>query len=160
MARQESEREDIFREATALEIRAECRLPGGDSDMTIGFRRNGAASFYFNADWVWHFDPAGLIRRGYDHGTLIKAEQGRLVLLDRQRFPDRVDLVRREATYDEAANRLAQLAQAMSDLATGLRRRQLQVARATPSELIFLTELANWFDRVAIPFRIANSLHA
>ncbi|MDA0658178.1 MAG: hypothetical protein O2931_11545 [Planctomycetota bacterium] len=158
MARDESDRDDVFQEATALVIRAECRLPGVQSEITIGFRRTGAASFYFHPDWVWHFDPQGSIRRGYDHGILLKAEQGRLVMLKRERFPDHVDLVSREATSEESANRMAQLSHDMEHLAKGVRGRQLQIVRGLPDKSIFMTELENWFAKVAIPFRIANSL--
>ena len=47
MARQESNREDLLREATALVERVELHVPAFEEPIVVGFRRDGCASFLF-----------------------------------------------------------------------------------------------------------------
>ena len=42
MARRESDREDLLREATALVERAELTIEGFDEPIVVGFRRDGS----------------------------------------------------------------------------------------------------------------------
>src|SRR5262245_23531542 len=101
MARQESAREDILREATALVERVELQVPNAPEHVVVGFRRNGAASVFFGADPVYQFNEAGELRRAYVGGELYKAERGGLVALCRERGEREVALVRRELANDE-----------------------------------------------------------
>ena len=48
MARQEQEREDLLREAVALVERIEVQTAREQGTVVIGFRRDGAASVYFD----------------------------------------------------------------------------------------------------------------
>ena len=53
MAREEKEREDIFREATALVERIELSgLAGQAGSVVVGFWRNGCTSIYFGVESV------------------------------------------------------------------------------------------------------------
>ena len=90
MARDQSSREDLLREATALVERIELRIAGPmsvkhdrDDHVVVGFRANGSASFFFGEDPVYQFNSAGQLRRAYCGGLLIKAAHGRLVSLQR-----------------------------------------------------------------------------
>src|SRR5437016_5665990 len=103
MARHESDREDLLREATALVERVEMRNPGCDEPVVAGFRRDGSVSFYFGADPVYQFNSAGEFRRGYVAGMLYKAERGRIIKLERKRGEHSVDLLRNELDAAEAA---------------------------------------------------------
>src|SRR5512134_1308657 len=94
MARQESEREDLLREATALVERAELQLPSFAEPIVVGFRSGGAASFFFGSDPVYQFNSTGQLRRAFVAGKLLKAERGRLVALARERTAEEVALVR------------------------------------------------------------------
>src|SRR5204863_2544475 len=78
MAREESSREDLLREATALVERIELIPNGSTSDGRIvaGFRRNGALSVFFGEDPVYQFNAAGELRRAYTDGKLLKADRG------------------------------------------------------------------------------------
>jgi hypothetical protein len=107
MARSESDREDLLREATALALRAELSVPGFAEPIVVGFRRDGSASVYFGADPVYQFNTGGELRRAYVGGLLYKAERGRLVALRRERTASAVALVRRELTEEETASLLA-----------------------------------------------------
>src|SRR6186997_1242741 len=98
MARRESEREDLLREATALVERAELTLEGSEEPIVVGFRRDGSASFFFGVDPVYQFNAACELRRAFVGGLLYKAERGRLVSLSRQRTMESVALFRAELT--------------------------------------------------------------
>src|SRR3954447_20411722 len=102
MSRHESDREDLLREATALVERIELTVGGFDLPVVCGFRRDGAASFYFGADPVYQFNAVGQLRRAFVAGRLIKAERGRLVALSRERTENEVALVRHELSAAEA----------------------------------------------------------
>jgi len=73
MAREEEPREDLLREATALVERVELQIEGFAETIVAGFRRDGAASFYFGQDFVFQFNTANQLRRGYVEGRLFKA---------------------------------------------------------------------------------------
>jgi hypothetical protein len=109
MAREEQDKEDLLREATALIERVEL-LDTSHADqrhtITVGFRRNGAASYFFDADPVYQFDARRELRRGFRRGKLLKAEQGRLVELTRTRTPTETILERRDLSDDETGGLL------------------------------------------------------
>src|SRR5688572_18570527 len=65
MARQEQDREDILREATALVERVELLIPEFPEPIVAGFRRDGSASFFFGADPVLQFNAQGKLRRAF-----------------------------------------------------------------------------------------------
>src|SRR5688500_7447259 len=96
MARHESDREDILREAAALVERAELVVPGENEPVVIGFRTGGAASVFFGGDPVYQFNSQGELRRAFVRGLLYKAERGRLVELRRERTSHETSLIRRE----------------------------------------------------------------
>lgn len=104
MAREELDKEDLLREATALVERVEL-LDTSHADtrhtITVGFRRDGSASFFFDADPVYQFNARRELRRGFRNGKLLKAEQGRLIELTRTRTPTETILQRRDLGDDE-----------------------------------------------------------
>src|SRR5262245_38318908 len=72
MARQESDREDLLREATALVERAELKVAGEPEPVTVGFRRDGSLSVFFGSVAVYQFNTAGELRRAFADGLLYK----------------------------------------------------------------------------------------
>ncbi len=109
MAREESDKEDLLREAVALVERVEL-LDTSHTDqrhtITIGFRRDGSASYFFDTDPVYQFNARRELRRGYRDGKLLKAEQGRLIELTRTRTPTETILERRDLSDDETGGLL------------------------------------------------------
>src|SRR5690349_3711217 len=103
MVRQESDHEDLLREATALVERVELHVPGFEQPIVVGFRRDGCASFFFGAEAVYQFNSAGELRRGYIDGLLYKADCRRLIGLKRERTEAAVELQRLEFDDDEIA---------------------------------------------------------
>ncbi len=109
MAREESDREEILREATGLVERAELSVAGFPETIVFGFRRNGAVSLFVSQNEVYQFDVAGAWRRSYLSGRLLKAEGGRLVELTRERSANQTILLRRDLSDAEFTTLCAQL---------------------------------------------------
>ena len=120
MARHESDREDLLREATALVERVELAAGGFDEPIVCGFRRDASASFYFGAEAVYQFNAAGQLRRAFLAGRLLKAERGRLIALTRERSEQEVALVRHELAADELAALIAELSRRFERLELAL----------------------------------------
>lgn len=120
MAREESDREDLMREATALVRRAELQWPGVEEPIFIGFRRTGAFAIYWGADPVYQFDAEHRLRRVYSDGFLYRTTGETLAKLDRVRTDSatelrRTDLPPGELTeiFDDVRSRCEQLLQAL-----------------------------------------------
>lgn len=103
MARHEQDREDLLAEAKALVARAEIVIEGDEEAIVLGFRRDGGCSYYFSPEEVYHFNPAGELRRAYFNGLLYKAEDGRLASLRRNRTEHEVQLLRHDLEDAEQA---------------------------------------------------------
>lgn len=160
MARNQSDREDLLREATALVERAELQIAGIDEPTIVGFRRTGAASVFFGADPVYQFNTQGELRRAYFRGQLIKAERGRLVALNRVKTEHEVQLVRQELTIAEteafAGACLRDIAALRSALASG----SFSVNGQAPANVDVVARIKTWLESLADPIPIAASPHA
>ena len=119
MARVPEECEELLREARALVVRAEMEVDGFDQPIVVGFRRSGAASFYFGHDVVYQFNTAAELRRAYLDGRMYKSDKRRLVRLTPRRTSESLELVSHESTSAETTEFLS---------ATGARIRALQSA--------------------------------
>ena len=121
MARQEEPRENLLAEATALVDRAELTVPHETEPVVVGFRREGAASFFFGEDPVYQFTSQGALRRAFVDGLLYKAVDGQLASMTRVRTGSEVQLVRHDLAAQEhdaflatAATRLKRLRDALT----------------------------------------------
>ena len=146
MARQQSDREDLLREATALVERAELKVAGFDEPIIVGFRRGGAASFFFGSDPVYQFSAAGELRRAFVAGCLVKAEQGRLVRLSRERSAAAVTLVRDELDAREQAELLAAAEAKLRRLAAALAAGDFKLIGQVPADSDIVERVRQWFD--------------
>jgi hypothetical protein len=160
MARYESDREDLLREATALVERAEFRLPDAAESLTIGFRRDGALSLFFGPDPVYQFNAAGELRRAFVAGLLYKAEQGKLVELRRERDESGISLVRRSLTAPEQDD-LLRVAQSRCDaVVRALARGELELVGQVPSDGNVAARALQWREQHPGPMVIAQRPHA
>jgi hypothetical protein len=151
MARDESSREDLLREATALVERIELvpratDLSTAASDLVgqhivAGFRRNGALSIFFGDDPVYQFNAAGELRRAYCHGKLLKATQGRLAAFQRVRTEDEVQLVRHELSPEEEAAFLSRMDDRLRAVADLINTNQFEVVGQVPPDIDVLGRL-------------------
>ena len=122
MARNEADREDLIREATALRNRVEWQLPDEPEPVFAGVRSDGSLSIYFGADPVYQFSNAGGLRRAYVGGFLFRTQGTTLARLNRERSTEETALLRRDLKTDELSQflgrmdeRLDQLRQAIAD---------------------------------------------
>ncbi len=87
-------------EATALMTRAEFGR-GGDAGqqtawriVTVGFKKDGACSVYFEQDPFYQFDADGLLRRSFEDGMLFRTQSTTLAQLHRVRSDEQTTLSR------------------------------------------------------------------
>ena len=156
MARQESDREDIMREATALVERAELRIRGRDDTIIFGLRREGAASIFFGPDPVFHFNSQGELRRAYVSGDLIKAEMGSAVRLRRVRTADELQLQRIVLSPEECRSLLETLKSQIGGLRQALDTSDLELVAAHPTNVDMLNRLRTWLVSLPEAIRLAD----
>ncbi|MGY8769734.1 MAG: hypothetical protein ACKVH8_15050 [Pirellulales bacterium] len=121
MAREESPREDLLKEATGLVRRAEYHIPGFPGSVVIGFRKVGAMSVFLDQDPVYQFNTQGELRRAFVEGLLYKSEDRKLVAMRRERTEGESNLVShgldqptQAAFIQAAADRLRQIETALT----------------------------------------------
>lgn len=160
MARKTEEREDLLRDATAYVSRVQLHIPSASGQATLfaGFHANGAASFYFDQDPVYHFNRADELRRAFVDDLLLKAEKGRLVTMQRQRAAGEVALVTRVLTEDEQAEFLARADERFNELCDALREQQFTIEGIVDGEEDedVVQQLVDYLDRLEA-IRVANS---
>jgi hypothetical protein len=174
MARNESDREDLLREATALVERIElapcatgsARLSSPKSasavdessagNIVAGFRPNGAASIFFGTDPVYQFNAAGELRRAYCGGLLLKASRGHLVSLSRERRENELQLLSHELTDAEQRDFLWQIGKRLGDLRDNLDAGSYIAIGQVPADVDVLARVRAWLTKLDA-FSIANS---
>jgi hypothetical protein len=92
MAIHRESREDLMREATAYARRLRGTHPQTKQPVVVGLRPQGGWSVYFGEDPVYQFNAAGRLRRAHFAERNYAAEEGRLLLLARDRVGGRVEL--------------------------------------------------------------------
>jgi hypothetical protein len=160
MARDTHDREDLLAEATALVERVELALPDRSQHVTAGFRRDGGLAVFFGADPVYQFNPRGEFRRAFVSGRLYKAEQGRLVVLDRRREAEQVVLLRHELTDAEQADFMAAMRLRLSALAGELAAGQYSVIGQVPGTADVAGRVRAWLAAIPDEPHVANSARA
>jgi hypothetical protein len=146
--RHEQDREDLMREATALVERVELAVAGMEGHVTVGFRQDGSASFYFGPDEVYHFNSRQQIRRAYLHGHLLKAVGGVLAQLRRERTPKDVFLLRRDLTLEDTEQIQIRLRQMLSNLFAAQRAQQVSIVAQVPPDGAVLERAAKLEDEL------------
>ena len=160
MARQESDREDLLREATALVDRAELRVAGEAEPVTVGFRRGGLLSVYFGGQAVYQFSATGQLRRAYVDGLLYKAERGRLVALCRERTPTEVALRRTELGDAETGSLLAAARDRLGRLRTALEQGAFEVVGQVTQLPDLTRQVCSWLQSMPQPIDVAMKPNA
>jgi hypothetical protein len=150
MAREESEREDLLREATALveRIALAPRSASGSATAHVvaGFRRDGGLSIFFGDDPVYQFNAAGEVRRAYCDGKLVKAVGGRLANLSRVRTGGEVQLVRHDLSDAEESAFIQQMTLRICELTANLNDGQFEIVGQVPAGAEVLDRLRSWLN--------------
>jgi hypothetical protein len=158
MARQEKDREDLMAEARNFVARCELRVPGEQTPVVAGFRRDGRLSIYFGPDPVYHFDTAGRIRRAFVAEHLFKAEWGRLVQLRRRRTPEATYLDRHEMSEAETVHWLEDASRRLDGLRKALDAESVQVLRQVPDDADLTDRLRATLEHAfQAPLKLASS---
>lgn len=146
MARDESDREDLLREATALVERIELApidAPHGDH-VVVGFRSAEALSVFHGNDPVYQFNTAGQLRRAYCDGLLYRAARGRLVSLRRVRQMNEVQLLSHELTDAEQSSFITSMFDRLRELAADLEAGRYSVVGQVPADADVLSRVRHW----------------
>ena len=153
MAQHEQDREDLLREATALTTRAELQVPGFAESIVVGFRSNGAASIFIGADPVYQFNTSNELRRGFRDGQLMKAVDGKLFTMRRQRCDGQVQLLRSELGDEDAAEYLKTCREHLAALQARLAAENYELVGEVPRDGKVVAEIVEWL--AALPQQIS-----
>jgi hypothetical protein len=147
MAREIHEREDLLRDAVALVPRVliQVALNGRRCEVFAGFRGD-SLSLYFGGDPVYHFNADGELRRAYLADQLVKAEQGQLVTLNRQRAVKEVLLERQTADPAAAQAIVDQMHCRLAELRSAMAAQQFECVGEAPTKGEALPRLVAWLD--------------
>lgn len=160
MAGNESDREDLLREATALVERVELSVPGFAEPIVAGFRRDGSISFFLGAERVYQFNAAGELRRAFVDDLLYKAEAGRLVSLRRERSQGVTALLRRELDDAELTDFLSSMQRELRKLLEALNVGQTTIVGQVPAEGEVTLRIAAWLSALPAEVAVANRPNA
>ncbi len=157
MARENADREDLLREATALVERVELEISGLKEPIVVGFRRDGAISFYFGPNIVYQFNANNELRRGFSEDKLIKAVDGRLAALTPRRTADRTELLRHDLTDVETAKFLDGAMQNLKSLSQSLSGNHFKIVGQVPPDLDIVGRIVKWLDNLPAEIPVAGS---
>ncbi len=161
MARDEQDREDLMREATALVERVELRTASESESVIVGFRRNGCASVFFGADPAYHFNASNELRRAYAAGELWKAQERRLIGMRRERTGTQVELRSRPLDEPEQQTALAQLVLRLQLLRDDLAHAErTSLVACFPPDAPVLERVQTWLAALPAPIAVAQRPHA
>lgn len=157
MARESSDREDLLREATALVERAEIQVPSFDQPVVVGFRRDGAASFYLSPDIVYQFNAQRQLRRAFLDGQLYKAAGGQLAALTPIRTAEQTELRRHDLSDPEAQQFLSRAADRLAQLLKSLTAKDFTLVGQVPSETDVVDRIRRWLTELPASITVAGT---
>jgi hypothetical protein len=135
--------------------RVEAKFDSFDEPVVIGFRENGSACIYFGEEPVFQFNSADQLRRVHD-GYLFKAEQGKLVRLERTRQDGAPVLLRHAMSPSEQTALLDKAQRMMTLLASDLGAKRYGCVRQVPHDAPILERAARWLQQLEWPVAIAD----
>lgn len=149
MARDESDREDLLREAVALPRRAEITFRDRPDPVFLGFKRDGGFSIYLGSDPVYQFTAQGQLRRAYRSGLLYRTQGNTLAELQRDRSdPARVILQRHDLGTEELQEFLEQMTEQLSALQQHLSAHAYLSVETVPADADLVPEFLAAFEVV------------
>lgn len=163
MARDEHDRENLLRDATAFVARIEL-APATSATISaepifIGFRAIGAVSIYFGADPVYHFNSHRELRRAYCGGLLFKAEDGQLISLQRCRQANEVQLLRHALSERESEALLAEVDRRLQELQQECDHDAIVVVGQVPKDANVFAQVKEWLSTCG-PIQVASTANA
>ena len=144
MARNESDREDLLSQATALTRRIELSVPGEPELVVAGFHSNGGLSIYFGSDPVYQFNRTGRLRRGYVDGALYRTQGATLARLIRHRTATATELQRHDLAEQELEEFLAVMRRRVQRLLAAIAQNQTTIQRQIPTDRDIIDDLTTF----------------
>ncbi len=142
MSRNESDREDLMAEATALRRRVELQVPGEAQSIIAGFRDEGRVSIYLGPDPVYHFDERGRLRRAFVAGHLYRTQGTTLARLTRERTDETTTLERHDLSEDELQDFLTVMRSRLQKLQELIETQQVTIVQQLPEDSFILPEFS------------------
>ena len=142
MSRNETDREDLMAEATALRRRVELQVPGEAQSVIAGFWDAGRVSIYFGPDPVYHFDEQGRLRRAFEAGRLYRTQGTTLARLTRERTDETTSLVRHDLSDAELQDFLAVMRSRSQKLQEMIETQQVTIVQQVPEDSLILPEFS------------------
>lgn len=130
MAVQESDREDLIREAVAFVDRVEWIAPHEAEPVFVGLRKDGSLSVYFGQDPVYQFNPDMQLRRAYVDGLLYRTQGETLASLERKRTAAETIMQRIDLTSLQLHDFLSTMQDRIELLANAIRTNSTEQTRA------------------------------
>ena len=157
MSRNESDREDLMREAVSLIRRIECRTSSPLDPIIVGVNSAGWLFVYLGNDVMYRFDEKGGLRRAFIDGFLYRTEGTTLGKLERRRASELDDgnahaipkttLLRRDLTSEELTRFRLRMHQELALVSAAVRSNE--IARQHPPDATGLAEeMQNGIQRV------------
>ena len=148
MAANESDREDLMREAVALTERIELRVPGFSEFITIGFRSNLAMSVFVGQDPVYQFDPTFRLRRAFVGGFLFRSQLATLAKLQRVRTETETQLLRYDLNSQELATFRDSMLNILRTIRSELTRNSIETMRCVPGNTELLPRICSALEAI------------
>ena len=160
MARDAHDREDLLRDARGLSprVQLEVELSVGPTEFFAGFRGE-SLSLYFGQNLAFHFNDRCQLRRAFVADELLKADEGRLVAMRRERTDAEVSLLSRSLEEDEERTLLADLERRLRELAEALAADSFRVVGEAPPAGNAVVRLQAWLAAHSGPIGVAASPH-
>jgi hypothetical protein len=159
MPREEHDREDLLREATALIERAELRVADCDAPVVVGFRDNGSFSVFFGGDPVYQFNSAGQLRRAYVAGLLYKAQHGHLMRLRRERTATETALWQQSLGPEDEKTFLADAKERLDALSSALEEQRFTLIGKVPADADAVDRTRRWLSDLPPEIQVAERPH-
>jgi hypothetical protein len=159
MPREEHDREDLLRQATALVNRAELQVSGWEAPVVVGFRRDGSFSVFFGGDPVYQFNSAGQLRRAYVAGLLYKAQRGHLMGLRRQRTATETALLQQSLGLEDEKTFLADAKERLDALSSALEDQRFTLIGQVSAEADAVDRTRRWLSDLPPEIQVAERPH-
>ncbi|MBL9164186.1 MAG: hypothetical protein JNL18_15765 [Planctomycetaceae bacterium] len=147
MTRNAHDREDLLRDARGLSPRMQLEItsPPGPRELFAGFRGE-SLSLYFGQALVFHFNGRGQLRRAFVADLLLKADDGRLAAMRRERTHDETRLVCQSLTEVQERTLLADLEHRLLELDEAIAAGEYRLVGEVPADGGAMSRLEAWLN--------------
>lgn len=155
MATNPQDREDLLGEATGLPVRGQFVI--GGREIVVGFRDDGAASWYFDQDPVFQFDAKQLLRRVFLKGEKYAVAGGRIVRLARHSSSPRMSFSREPLSESATGDLLELWTCSITPVRGAFQGGSLQWNGSTVDESQLGSRIAVWLETLPEPIELATN---